>query len=76
MCAKGEILRAQLASREYRRARLHLSRVHPDVIAVPLGLGHTEFGDYAKGRGVNALDLLGRDGREGIPPVSRHQSHG
>ncbi len=30
-----------------------------DVVAMPLGLGHTEMGEYAKGRGVNYLDLLG-----------------
>lgn len=33
--------------------------VREDTIAMPLGLGHTEYGRYAKGRGVNALDLLG-----------------
>jgi molybdopterin-containing oxidoreductase family iron-sulfur binding subunit len=32
--------------------------VRRDVLAVPLGLGHTEFGSYATGRGVNPLDLL------------------
>ncbi|HZM27145.1 MAG TPA: molybdopterin-dependent oxidoreductase, partial [Gemmatimonadales bacterium] len=33
--------------------------IHPQVLSVPLGFGHTEYGAYAKGRGVNALDLLG-----------------
>jgi molybdopterin-containing oxidoreductase family iron-sulfur binding subunit len=32
--------------------------VRRDVLAVPLGLGHTEFGSYATGRGVNPVDLL------------------
>ena len=32
--------------------------VRRDVLAVPLGLGHTEFGGYATGRGVNPTDLL------------------
>jgi Fe-S-cluster-containing dehydrogenase component len=42
--------------------------VRPDVLAMPLGLGHTEFGEYAKGRGVNALDLLSaRDGAGFLP---------
>ena len=26
---------------------------------MPLGFGHTEYGAFAQGRGVNALDLLG-----------------
>jgi molybdopterin-containing oxidoreductase family iron-sulfur binding subunit len=32
--------------------------VRRDVLAVPLGLGHTEYGEYATGRGVNPADLL------------------
>ena len=32
--------------------------IHRDVVSVPLGFGHTEYGAYAKDRGVNALDLL------------------
>jgi molybdopterin-containing oxidoreductase family iron-sulfur binding subunit len=32
--------------------------VHPDVIVVPMGQGHEEYGRYAKGRGVNPLKLL------------------
>lgn len=32
--------------------------VHKDVIAVPLGQGHTEYGRYAKDRGVNPLQIL------------------
>src|SRR6185295_1007761 len=33
--------------------------IAPGVVAVPLGLGHTAYGSYAQGRGVNALVLLG-----------------
>jgi molybdopterin-containing oxidoreductase family iron-sulfur binding subunit len=32
--------------------------IRPDTVAVPLGQGHTEYGRTAKGRGVNALDVL------------------
>ena len=32
--------------------------IQPDVIAIPLGQGHTALGRYAQGRGVNVLDLL------------------
>ena len=45
--------------------------VRRDVVAMPLGLGHTEYGDYAKGVGVNVLDLLGaKDGNGFLPYVS------
>jgi anaerobic selenocysteine-containing dehydrogenase len=30
----------------------------PDVLALPLGQGHTAYGRWAEGRGVNPLDLL------------------
>lgn len=32
--------------------------IRPDVIAIPIGQGHTEFGRYAQGRGSNPVDLL------------------
>jgi anaerobic selenocysteine-containing dehydrogenase len=31
----------------------------PDLISMPMGQGHTAYGRYAKGRGVNPLLLLG-----------------
>ena len=33
--------------------------IHPDVIAIPFGQGHTAYGEFAAGRGVNPADLLG-----------------
>jgi anaerobic selenocysteine-containing dehydrogenase/Fe-S-cluster-containing dehydrogenase component len=39
-----------------------------DVLAVPLGLGHTEFGPFATGRGVNPLDLLSAADGSGFLP--------
>jgi anaerobic selenocysteine-containing dehydrogenase/Fe-S-cluster-containing dehydrogenase component len=45
--------------------------IRPDTFAMPLGLGHTEYGRYAKDRGVNALDLLGAaDGQGFLPYVA------
>jgi molybdopterin-containing oxidoreductase family iron-sulfur binding subunit len=32
--------------------------IHPDVVSTPFGFGHTAYGMFAKGRGVNALDLV------------------
>jgi molybdopterin-containing oxidoreductase family iron-sulfur binding subunit len=32
--------------------------IHPDVLGVPLGWGHTSYGEFATDRGVNVLDLL------------------
>jgi len=33
--------------------------IRPDVIAIPYGQGHTEYGRYARERGVNPTDLIG-----------------
>jgi molybdopterin-containing oxidoreductase family iron-sulfur binding subunit len=35
--------------------------LRPEVVAMPLGQGHTAYGRYAEGRGVNALQLLGHE---------------
>jgi len=32
--------------------------IHPDVVAIAAGQGHTAYGRYAQGRGVNAYALL------------------
>ena len=32
--------------------------LHPGVVAIPIGQGHTDFGRYATGRGVNPVVLL------------------
>lgn len=34
--------------------------VRPGTLGMPLGQGHTEYGRYARGRGVDPLDLVGR----------------
>ncbi len=33
--------------------------IHPNVIAIPFGQGHTAYGRYAEGRGINPATLLG-----------------
>jgi anaerobic selenocysteine-containing dehydrogenase len=33
--------------------------IRPDTIAMPFGQGHTAYGIYAQGRGVNPMDILG-----------------
>ncbi len=32
--------------------------IRPDTIAMPFGQGHTAYGQFAQGRGVNPSDLL------------------
>jgi len=35
--------------------------IRPGTVAIPFGQGHTAYGRYAEGRGVNPADLLGGD---------------
>jgi anaerobic selenocysteine-containing dehydrogenase len=42
------------------RAKLYVGTM-PGVVNIPLGQGHTAFGRWAKGRGINPLDLIGED---------------
>ena len=34
--------------------------IHPHVVAMPLGQGHSDYGRYATQRGANAMTLLGK----------------
>jgi molybdopterin-containing oxidoreductase family iron-sulfur binding subunit len=38
-----------------------LEGVHPEVVAIPSGQGHTSYGKWQKGIGVNPNDILGVD---------------
>ena len=45
--------------------------VREDVVAVALGQGHTSYGRYARGVGINALDVIGiGEDRSGSPALS------
>ncbi|MGH7704220.1 MAG: molybdopterin-dependent oxidoreductase, partial [Gemmatimonadales bacterium] len=68
---EGEILRLTSPHGVIEAPAYLYPGIHPEMVAVPLGLGHTAFGDYARGRGVNALDLLGAaDGHGFLPYLS------
>jgi anaerobic selenocysteine-containing dehydrogenase/Fe-S-cluster-containing dehydrogenase component len=56
----GEILRITSPQGSFELPAYVYLGLRDDVVAVPLGLGHTAYGAFAQGRGVNALDLLGQ----------------
>jgi anaerobic selenocysteine-containing dehydrogenase len=44
------------------KAKVKISEgVHPEVVAIPLGQGHTSYGKWQKGIGVNPNDIVGVD---------------
>jgi len=66
----GEILRLTSPHGVIEAPTFVYAGISPEVVAVPLGLGHTEYGAYARGRGVNALDLIGAPPGAFLPYVS------
>ena len=65
---EGEILRLSSPHGVIEAPAYIYAGMNPGVLAMPLGLGHTAYGEYAKGRGVNALDLLGPANGTGFVP--------
>ncbi len=65
---EGEILRLESPHGAVEAPAYLYAGIRPDAVAMPLGLGHTECGRYAKGRGVNALALLGAPGDAAYVP--------
>jgi Fe-S-cluster-containing dehydrogenase component len=70
----GEILRVSSPQGTLEAPVFVYAGVRPDVVAMPLGFGHTEYGAYARGRGVNVLDLLGTPGGDFLPYLSARVS--
>jgi len=65
---EGEIVRLVSASGSIEAPAYLYPGVRRDVVAAPLGYGHTNFGQYATGRGANALDLLAAPGDAAFVP--------
>ncbi|MFL5562915.1 MAG: molybdopterin-dependent oxidoreductase [Gemmatimonadaceae bacterium] len=63
----GDIIEVKTANGAVKAPVYLFLGVRPDTIAIPLGQGHTDYGRYAKGIGVNAAALLplGTDGAGG-----------
>src|SRR5688572_1344505 len=67
---RGEIVRLVSPHGAIEGPALPYPGIRDDVVAAPLGFGHTEYGRYAKDRGANALDLLAAPGAEGFIPYA------
>ena len=71
----GEILRLTSPQGTIEAPVYIYPGLRPDVLSVPLGFGHTAYGSYARGRGVNALDLLAvKPGQPFVPYLSARVS--
>ena len=65
---EGEMVRVTSPSGSLEAPVYIYGGIRPDVVAIPIGLGHTEYGDFARNRGVNPLDLLSATDGQGFLP--------
>jgi anaerobic selenocysteine-containing dehydrogenase len=56
---QGDIARVISAYGSVEAPVVYFPGMRPDLLCIPLGQGHTAYGRYAQGRGVNPLSLLG-----------------
>lgn len=54
-----DVVRIVSEAGEIKAAVYKYPAIRPDTIAVPFGQGHTAYGQFAAGRGVNPADILG-----------------
>ena len=65
--AHGDTLKVETEAGPLELPAVLYRGMRPDVVAIPLGQGHSAYGRYARGIGVNALSLLSaaQDGASG-----------
>ncbi len=54
----GDVVRVTSSKGSLNVKAVVFPGIHPDAVAIPLGQGHTEYGRYARGRGVNPYHIL------------------
>ena len=55
---EGDVLEVTSPSGTTRVPAFIYEAIRPDVVAMPIGQGHEQYGRYAKQRGVNPIDLV------------------
>ena len=56
--SEGDLVDIQSPHGQLRVPVFVYPAIMPNVIAIPIGQGHGEYGRYAKGRGVNPIEIL------------------
>jgi anaerobic selenocysteine-containing dehydrogenase len=54
----GDVIRVHSRHGSLEVPALHYPGIRPDVVAIPVGQGHTNYGRYASKRGINPLSIL------------------
>ena len=55
---EGDVLEIQSPAGIVRAPAFIFQAIRPDVVAMPIGQGHTQYGRYAKDRGANPIQIL------------------
>jgi anaerobic selenocysteine-containing dehydrogenase len=55
---EGDLVNIESPEGSIQAPVLLFPAIRPDVIAMPIGQGHTNYGRYANGRGANPLEIL------------------
>ena len=55
---EGDLIDVQSKEGSLQAPAFIFPAIRPDVIAIPIGQGHTQYGRYAKNRGVNPINIL------------------
>ncbi len=55
---EGDVLEVQSPAGTVRAPAFIFQAIRPDVVAMPIGQGHTQYGRYAKDRGANPIQIL------------------
>ena len=66
----GEVLKVTSPHGSIEAPALLYAGLHPDLVAIPLGLGHATLNDSRGSVGINALDLLGGQASDGFLPYT------
>jgi menaquinone reductase, molybdopterin-binding-like subunit len=55
---EGDLLEVQSSAGALVAPAFPYHSIRPDVVAIPIGQGHAQYGRYASGRGANPLEIL------------------
>ena len=55
---EGDVLEVKSPAGSVRVPALIFPAIRPGVVAMPVGQGHTDYGRYARGRGVNPIHIV------------------
>jgi menaquinone reductase, molybdopterin-binding-like subunit len=58
--SEGDIIEVASPAGTIRAPAFLYPGIRPDVVAMPFGQGHAEYGRYAKDRGANPVEILGQ----------------